>query len=139
MPEIKVMEDAKDVGLAMMLADLVRQNLEQKPDKVRHFNGISANVLIEARDIDIIVGLKFERGKLTVSGKKNGNPDLHIITDSGSILDLSLVRIKFGLPYFFDENGIKVLKKMLKRELVIKGLFLNFLTLVRLTNVVSVT
>ena len=58
--------------------------------------------------------------------------------DSATILDLCLLKIKFGLPYFFDGAGFKVLKKLLARELIIKGLFRHFFTLVKLTRLFSV-
>ena len=58
--------------------------------------------------------------------------------DSATILDLCLLKIKFGLPYFFDANGFKILKKLLARKLVIKGLLSHFAALVKLTKVFSV-
>ena len=121
-----------------MLSDLIKQNLEQKPNKVKSFDSLDANILIEARDIQISVGLGFKQGRLTVSKGFPMKPDLHIVADSMTILNLSLMRVKFGLPYFFDTNGFEVLKKLLRRKLVIKGLIRNFGTLVKLTKVVSI-
>jgi len=137
-PVIILDDGAKDVGLAVMLSDLIRQNLEQKPEKIDDFNALDARVLIEARDVQIAVGLEFKQGKLTVLKGSSIKPDLHIITDSPTVLDLCLVKIKFGLPYFFDTNGFKVLKKILARQLIIKGLLNHFFLLVRLTKVVSI-
>ena len=139
MPKITVLKEASEIGLAVMLSDLIRQNLEQKPEKVNYFDSLDAKVLIEARDIQITVGLEFKQGRLTVSRGFSTKPDLHIITDSMTILDLSLLKIKFGLPYFFDANGLKVFKKLLSGGLIIKGLITNFPVLVNLTKVVSVT
>jgi len=138
MPKITVLKEASEIGLAVMLSDLIRQNLEQKPDKVNYFDSLDAKVLIEASDIQITVGLEFKQGRLTVSKGFSTKPDLHIITDSMTILDLSLLKIKFGLPYFFDANGFKVLKKLLSGGLTIRGLITNFPVLVNLTKVVSV-
>ncbi len=138
MPEITVLKEASEIGLAVMLSDLIRQNLDQDPEKRKHFNSLDARVLIEARDIRITVGLEFKQGRLTVSEGSPLLPDLHIIADSATILDLCLLKIKFGLPYFFDGAGSKVLKKLLTRELIIKGLFRHFFTLVKLTKIFSV-
>jgi predicted membrane protein len=138
MAEIKVLEEASEIGLAVMLSGLIRQNLEQNSEKIKHFNALNAKVLIEARDAQIIVGLEFKQGKLTVSKGFSTKPDLHIITDSATVLDLCLVKIKFGLPCFFDPNGFKVLKKLLARQLIIEGLLNHFFLLVRLTKIVSV-
>jgi len=137
-PLIVLDEEARDVGLAEMMFNLIRQNLEQNPQKIKGFNSLDAKVMIEARDIQIIIGLEFKQGKLTISKGSSFKPDLHIITDSATILALCLLKIKFGLPYFFDANGFKIFKKLLSGELVIKGLMSHFAVLVKLTKVFSV-
>lgn len=137
-PVILLDEGARDVGLAEMMFNLIRQNLEQNPEKIKDFNSLDAKVMIEARDIQIIIGLEFKQGKLTISKDSSFKPDLHIITDSATILALCLLKIKFGLPYFFDANGFKILKKLLARGLIIKRLVSHFFVLVKLTKVFSV-
>jgi hypothetical protein len=137
-PVIVLDEGARDVGLAEMMFNLIRQNLEQNPQKIKGFNSLDAKVMIEARDIQIIIGLEFEQGRLTVSKGFSPKPDLHIISDSETILALCLVKIKFGLPYFFDANGFRIFKKLLSGELVIKGLMSQFPSLVKLTKIFSV-
>ena len=137
-PVIVLDEGARDVGLAEMMFNLIRQNLEQKPEKIKDFNALDAKILIEAQDLQIVVGLEFKQGKLAVSKGSSIKPDLHIITDSAAVLDLCLIKIKFGLPYFFDANGFRVFKKLLTRELIIKGLLSHFPALVKLTKVFSV-
>ena len=137
-PVIVLDEGARDVGLAEMMFNLIRQNLEQNPQKIKSFNSLDAKVMIEARDIQIIIGLEFKQGKLTISKDSSFKPDLHIITDSATILALCLLKIKFGLPYFFDTNGFLVFKKLLTRKLIIKGLLSHFPALVKLTKVFSV-
>ncbi|MBM4276995.1 MAG: hypothetical protein FJ130_03810 [Deltaproteobacteria bacterium] len=138
MAEITILKEANEIGLAVMLSDLIRQNLDQAPEKIKLFSSLDAKVLIEARDIQITVGLEFKQERLTVSEGFSVKPDLHIIADSTTILDLCLLKIKFGLPYFFDGAGFKVLKKLLARELIIKGLLRHFPTLVKLTKIFSV-
>jgi hypothetical protein len=137
-PVILLDEAAKEVGLAEMMFNLIRQNLEQKPEKRRPFHSLNGKVLIEVRDAKISVGLEFNRGKLTVSQGFPNQPDLHIMGDSETILELTLIKMKFGLPYFFDTNGKKILKKLINRELIIKGLLRNFIVLVKLTSIVSI-
>lgn len=137
-PVIVLDEGARDVGLAKMMFNLIRQNLEQNPQKIKGFNSLDAKVIIEARDIQIIIGLEFKQGKLTISKDSSFKPDLHIITDSATILALCLLKIKFGLPYFFDANGFRIFKKLLSGELVIKGLMSQFPSLVKLTKIFSV-
>ena len=138
MPEITLLKEASEIGLAVMLSDLIRQNLEQNPEKIKNFNSLDAKVVIETQDIQVTVGLEFKGERLTISEGFSVKPDLHIIAGSSTILDLCLLKIKFGLPYFFDGAGFKVLKKLLTRELIIKGLFCHFFTLVKLTQLFSV-
>jgi hypothetical protein len=137
-PVIVLDDRAKDVGLAVMLSDLIGQNLEQHPEKIKDFNSLNANVAIEAQDIQILIGLEFREGKLTISKNSSFKPDLHIKTDSETILALCLLKVKFGLPYFFDANGFRIFRKLLSGELVIKGLLSHFSALVKLTKLFSV-
>src|SRR5512136_1894064 len=138
MPEIIILPEARELGLPVMLADLIRQNIEKRPDKIKPFESLEAKVLIEIPDIQTSAGLEFHRGKLTLSKDLSSGPDLHILTDSTTLLDLSLLKIKLGLPYFFDRNGFKILKKILSGEIVIKGLLKNFSILINLTKVISI-
>lgn len=138
MPEIIILPEARELGLPVMLADLIRQNIEKRPDKIKPFESLEAKVLIEIPDIQTSAGLEFQRGRLILSKGFSGKPDLHILTDSLTILDLSLLKIKLGLPYFFDKNGFKILKKILSRRIIIKGLFKNFPVLINLTKVISI-
>ena len=138
MPEIIILPEARELGLPVMLADLVRQNIEKRPDKIKPFESLEAKILIEIPDIQISAGLEFHRGRLTLSKDLSGKPDLHILTDSATILDLSLLKIKLGLPYFFNRNGFKILSKILRGEIVIKGLLKNFSVLINLTKVISI-
>ncbi len=138
MPEIVLLPEARELGFPVMLADLIRQNIEKKRDKTKSFESLEVKVLIEIPDIQTSAGLEFHKGKLTLSKDLSGKPDLHILTDSATILDFTLLKIKLGLPFFFDKNGFKILKKILSGEIVIKGLFKNFSALINLTKVISV-
>jgi len=138
MPEIIILPEARELGLPVILADLIRQNIENKLEKIKPFESLEAKILIEIPDIQTSAGLEFHRGKLTLSKDLPGKPDLHILTDSATILDLSLLKIKLGLPYFFDKNGFKILRKILSGEIIIKGLLKNFSVLINLTKVISI-
>jgi len=139
MPEIIILPEARELGLPVILADLIRQNIENKLEKIKPFESLEAKILIEIPDIQTSAGLEFHRWKLTLSKDLPGNPDLHILTDSATILDLSLLKIKLGLPYFFDKNGFKILRKILSGEIIIKGLLKNFSVLINLTKVISIS
>lgn len=138
MPSITLLQNATDSGLAVMLSDLLQQNLDQNSKRIKIFDALKARVVIEALDIQTVVGLEFQQGELTISGTPLSQPNLHIIADSATVLDLCLLKIKFGLPYFFDANGFKLLKKLTTRQLIIKGMLRHFSTLVKLTKIFSV-
>jgi len=140
MKELVIILDdgAKDVGLAEMLFNLLRQNLEQKPQKISSFEALDSNVVMVARDIDITITLAFKRGELKIYDGIVGNPDLKIIADHDAILELSLISICMGLPNYFDKTGRNVLKKVLLGDLKIKGLLRHPLQLTHLTKIFSV-
>ena len=58
---------AEENGLATMLADLVRQNLQAKPHKRADFNALDGTVAIVADDADVSLTLRFARGKATAT------------------------------------------------------------------------
>ena len=131
-------EGAKDVGLAEMLFNLLRQNLEQKPEKVSSFKALDSNVVMVARDIDITLTLAFKRGELKIYDGVVGKPDLKIIADHDAILELSLINIRMGLPNYFDRTGRDILKKLLLGSIKIEGMLKHLLQLTHLTKIFSV-
>ena len=137
-PVIILDDGAKDVGLAEMLFNLLRQNLEQKPQKISSFEALDSNVAMVAKDIDITITLAFKKGKLKIYDGIVGNPDLKIIADHDAILELSLINICMGLPNYFDKTGRNVLKKILLGDLKIEGLLRHPLQLTHLTKIFSV-
>jgi hypothetical protein len=137
-PVIVLDDGAKDVGLAEMMYNLIRQNLEQNPQKLSDFQALHSNVVIVARDIDITVTLAFKRGKLKIYDSVVGDADLKIIADHDAILDLSLIKIFIGLPNYFDRIGRTILKKVLLGNLKIEGMLRHPLQLIHLTKIFSV-
>jgi hypothetical protein len=131
-------EGARDVGLAEMLLILIRQNLEQKPQRISSFEALHSNVVIVARDIDITVTLAFRKGKLKIYSGIVGTPDLKIVADHDVILGLSLTHICLGLPNYFNRTGREILQRLLSGNLKIEGILRHPLQLTRLTKVISV-
>lgn len=136
MADISLGTGAEEVPLAGMLADMLKANLE-KPEKLKDFNKLKSRVLIHAEDADAKITMDFDRGKLVVYGGEAGKPNISIATDSTTLLDLANIKIKFGLPWYFDETGLGVVKKLLTRQLKIKGLITRLPALTRLTKIMS--
>jgi hypothetical protein len=136
MADVKLAPGADEVAMAVMLSDMLAANLE-KPEKMKDFNKLKARVFINATDAEAEITMVFDKGSLTVYGGKEGKPDISIITDAATLLDLANINIKFGMPYYFDEAGMAVVKKLLKRELKLKGMFTHYFALNRLTKIMS--
>jgi hypothetical protein len=136
MADIDLAPSAEEVPMAGMLAEMLRSNLE-KPEKLKVFNSLKTRVYLYAKDAELGMTMDFDRGKLTVYGGEEGKPDISIITDAETLLELANINIKMGLPYYFDETGRGVLSKLFKRELKIKGLFTHPLALTNVTKVMS--
>ena len=136
MADVSLGPGAEEVPLAGMLTDLLKPNLE-KPEKRKDFEKLKARVLLHAEDAEAKVTLDFDRGKLIVYGGEAGKPDIAITTDSNTLLELANLKIKFGLPWYFDETGLGVVKKLLRREVKIKGMFAHLGALTRLSKIMS--
>jgi hypothetical protein len=136
--DINLAPGADEVGLAVMLSDMIKTNLENKPGRIRDFNALKGGVFIRAHDADVEMTMVFNKGSLTVYGGMSGKPMLYISTDSETLLDLANLQIKLGLPWYFDKVGLGVIKKLLKRELRIQGLIFHPIALTRLSKIMSV-
>ncbi len=125
-------------GLANILFELLRQNIARMPEKINDLQRLNTTVGILANDIDVSVLLRFQNGKLIIDGKISEEPEIKITTDSETILELSRIRIIGSLPYYFDETGRGIIKKLLRGRLKIRGLFAHPIKLTRLTRIMSV-
>ncbi|PKN53136.1 MAG: hypothetical protein CVU55_02690 [Deltaproteobacteria bacterium HGW-Deltaproteobacteria-13] len=125
-------------GLPVMIADIIKGNLNAKPYRQNDFNALNGNIYMHAHDAEVDMTMVFEKGKLTVHGGKVGEPKVSISTDSGTLLDLANLDVKFGLPFYFDKVGLGVLKKLfVTRELKLSGLFTHPIMLTRFTKLMS--
>lgn len=135
---ISIAAGAEETPLASMLAEIIESNLENGGARVKAFRKLGSAVHINAADAGVEITLLFEKGRLTVHAGKPVKPAISIEADSATLLDLTNLEIKGGLPYFFDETGRGVVRKLFRGELKMKGLLLHPLELIRLTKVLSV-
>ena len=135
---ISLAPGAEDAGMATMLADLLEQNLAQNPRKQKDFDRLGATIVIEARDAEITTTLEFLKGTLVVHDGVSGAPKISISADSATILELSMLRIVWGVPSLLDMRGRRLLRKFIAGELKIEGLATHFISLLRLTRLMSV-
>jgi hypothetical protein len=136
--EIVVHPSAEDNGMANMVAQLMRDNLEASAYKNLCFHLLKATVGLEARDAGVEATLLFNRGSCVIYDGIAGKPDLRIVADSEAILELSSVRIVAGMPFYLDSTGMGVLSKLLLGDVKIEGAVTSPLALNLLTIVLSV-
>lgn len=142
MPLIKdaviVAPGAQENGLALMLSQLVQENLTSNPAKRWDFGRLDGRVGIVARDADVSLTLDFRRGSLVIYDGLLPGRALTITTTSERITNLSLINLVYGVPVLHDEQGQALVKDLLGGNVKIEGLLLHPLTLVHLTRLMSV-
>ena len=129
---------AEDVGLAVMLFDLIRQNLEQNPRRWSDFEKMDSDILVVVRDADVSVTLSFRRGALVVHGGVYGFPRILIATTAEGLLSLAMLKIVGGIPNLISRRGYGLVKSLARRELSIRGIMKAPIQLVRFTRLMSV-
>jgi hypothetical protein len=138
---------AEDNGLAAMLAELVRQNLDAKPHKKGDFDALGGSVSIVADDADVALTLRFERGgKLTIHDGIVGIPDVTIRGPADAIMALSNMPLAtpLGLPIPSprDAESVRsvrtVLGAMRHGRLHVYGAAFHLPLVMKLTRVMSV-
>ena len=135
---VKLAKGAEEVGLAIMLKDLLSQNLEANPHKMKDFNKLDINIGLIVSDAEVELTMEFTGDALTLHSGIKGKPKLLITSEADTIMALSNLQIKGGMPYYFDETGREVLKAMLTRKLKVKGMLTHFPSLIRMSRVMSV-
>jgi hypothetical protein len=144
---IELAPGAENNGLAGMLADLVRQNLDAKPHKRADLLAIgAASVSLVADDADVALTLEFDRGRLTIHDGIRAIPDVTIRASSETILAMSNMpltrRLGLPIPGRADEEGKQLVRSVFRAlrtgDLKIYGGFFRLGLMTHLTRVMSV-
>jgi hypothetical protein len=148
MESVSLDGQAADNGLALMLQGLLSESIAADAGKRRDFDSMSSTFGIVAPDAEVTVTLEFGHGRCTIYDGLRHEPALVITADSGKIPELSMLKIRYGLPWLFDDNGQGFVRSLFKREIRIDGLVKipptpfktakAALDLVRLTRILSV-
>jgi hypothetical protein len=137
-PPVSLAPGTEQAGLALMMADLIGENLAHNPSRWKDFGRLEALISIEARDAEVAVTLEFRRGSLVVHSGIHGTPVLHIAADSEPLLKLALLEMTAGIPNLFTDVGRALLKSIVKRDVRISGALAHPVALIRLTRLISV-
>lgn len=146
-PDVQLAPGAEENGLAMMLRDLVTQNLEAKPHKMGDFESLDGSVSIVADDADVALTMRFRAGgSLTIHDGIVGVPDVTIRGPSDAVLALSnmplATRLGLPIPNPRDREAVKTVRMvvgaMRDGKLHVYGMAFHLALVMRLTKVMSI-
>lgn len=89
---------AENNGFASMLAELLRQNFEAKPHKLRDLRALSGSVALVADDAEIAVTLEFVGERLVVHDGIRHVPDVTLRGPADTLMAMSNMPVRWGLP-----------------------------------------
>jgi hypothetical protein len=144
-PHVELAPGAEENGLAKMLAELVRQNLQAKPHKQADFAALRGRVAIVADDADVALTMRFQRGgRLTIHDGIVGIPDVTIRGPSEAVLALSNMPLvtRLGLPIPGNREAMKTVRMvagaMRDGTLHVYGMAFHLPLVLKLTRVMSI-
>jgi hypothetical protein len=129
--------DAEPNGLASMLGGIVDGSLKAHPDRERLLASVSTYG-IRARDIGVEVSIRLAPGKVTVRNGIIGKPQILVEADAETLVGLSSVPLRFGLPDITTKEGRDVNGKLLRGRLKVRGLLLHPRKLATLNKLLTV-
>jgi hypothetical protein len=130
--------DVEPAGLALMLGGLIEGNLSAHPEREGLLSK-RATYAIRATDVGVDVSIKLAPGEVVVRNGVVGAPDVVVATGSDSLIGLSSVPLRFGLPDPMTKEGREINRKLVRRELTVKGLIRHPGKVARLNKLLSVT
>jgi hypothetical protein len=136
--ELNITNNAADVPFSFIVLDLLTGNIGKSEAKYAAYKKMHGIATIDLPDIEAAISLHFNFGKLTIEPGVNNNAAIIIRTQADKVMDLNMLKIRWGLPYYFDEAGRKVLGLLFSGKIKIKGLFTHPVLLTRLTIIMSV-
>ena len=130
--------DAEPNGLAAMIGGILEGNLARRPELERLL-AKRTTFAIRATDVGVAASIRLGGGIVQVRNGVVGRPDVLIETDSESLVGLSNVPLRLGLPDPFADEGRAVVRKLLRGELKVKGILLHPRAMARLNSLLSVS
>ena len=123
-------------GLALLVADLIGQNLARDPGRRALLRRTVA--VLDARDADVTVFLRIVPDDVRIGDGEVPDAHLRIRASSERLLQLTTAPLRFGLLDPLRPEGRTILADLLLRRIRIRGLLRHPLRLARLTELLSV-
>jgi hypothetical protein len=100
--DVRLAPGAEENGLAQMLADLLRQNLESRPVARARFAAMRGRIVLHARDAEVTLTLDFRGAFVVLHDGALPSPDATIEADADAIVTMSRLplRTRWELPIF---------------------------------------
>lgn len=139
MAAIVLAPGAAENGLAVMMATMMSQNLEDHPDRLDAFDRLVGRVSIIAEDADVALTMELLGGRVIVHDGIVGIPDLTIRGSSDLIADMSRMENgPLGLPDPRGEVNKAMFAALRERRLRVYGLPAALPLLARLGKVLAI-
>ena len=140
---VVVDESARGNGLALMIAQLVEENLAEHPWKRLDLLALDPLAVgIVARDADTRLTMVFDEAKLTLYGGLHPACDVLVTTDAERVAKLSHLSVaRLGgmrIPNALGEAGRRLVADLLRGRVRVKGLLAHPIKLARLLRLLSV-
>lgn len=139
--EIALADGAENDAFAIVISELIRQNLADHPEKREQLARMHGRVALVAEDAGTTITLRFRDGKLTVHSGLFGIPDLVVRGPAEALIDLSRLpnhpRLPF-LPDFRSPVARSLARALRDRKLRIRGLPGQLGLLLKLGHVLSI-
>lgn len=128
-------------GLASILGVLLSQNFENYSGRARIARRMPRPVAIYSTDTFSTATIVFGHESATIYNDIVGRPSVIVKATVDQILDTSQLKMKAGglLPVgFFTPRGLGILRAILTRKMVVKGLLTHTITALQFIALVSV-
>ncbi len=138
---IELSATAEESPFALMIAQLLRENLADHPAKQRDFAAMKGRVALVAADVSATITLHFVGGRARVHAGYHGVPDLVVSGPSEALIDLSRVPNDPRLPFLPDLRSPVVhalARALYQRKLRVRGLRAHPLLGLRLARILSI-
>ena len=112
--------DTEPNGLAAMLGGLIQANLAAHPQRRSLLRPATVHVL--AQDAGASVSIRLRPGEVVVANGDRGRADVVVAANSDTLIELSGAPLRFGFPDAMTAEGRAILGKLVRRELIVKGL-----------------
>ena len=124
-------------GLGEMLGGLVRANIERAPQRMELLRPPISRVNVRASDMEASVGILMGAGRFRVQPEVLPAPDLDISAGGETLLALTAVPLRLGMPDVATAEGRTILGKLARGELRVQGMLTRMPLLMRLNRLLS--